>query len=245
MDLAASEFAESDLGDMMFFTQRAQMAVDAKNFGPQALGARALPADKIGKLRAARFRLLAALVDGARGAKPKAAARAQAMFDCWMQEQEENFQPADIARCRAAFEKAMAALRIVPVVAKAAPPPPMPKPMPAPAKMPGPFTVYFDFDKSNINAAAQKSITDIAAAHKQAKPSALLLGGHTDRAGDGSYNNTLSRMRAQSVAAALIKFGVPVPKIKVDSFGETLTQVSTPDNKRERMNRRVVVNFRR
>ena len=171
------------------------------------------------------------------------------MFDCWMQEQEENFQPQDIIRCRAAFNAAMAALKIPPM-ARAMPAPkpkpkPMAKPMPAPARLPGPFTVYFDFDKSNINAAAQKSIIDIAAAHLQSKPGTLLLGGHTDRAGAGSYNDTLSRMRAQAVAAALIKTGIPVPKIKVDSFGEKLTQVSTPDNKRERMNRRVVVIFQR
>ncbi|MBT5838961.1 MAG: OmpA family protein, partial [Rhodospirillaceae bacterium] len=59
------------------------------------------------------------------------------------------------------------------------------------------------------------------------------------------YNDSLSRMRAQTVAAALIKTGIPTSKIRVDSFGENLTQVSTSNDKRERLNRRVVVIFRR
>ena len=29
------------------------------------------------------------------------------MYDCWVQEQEENFQPDDIARCRDGFLAAM------------------------------------------------------------------------------------------------------------------------------------------
>jgi OOP family OmpA-OmpF porin len=243
--LAKFEYQESDIGDMMFFTQRAKMAADASKFGPQAINGRALPANKIGALSGARARLVKALATGAKDRAPKQAARAQAMFDCWMQEQEENFQPPDIIRCRAAFNAAMAALKIKPVVTAKPAPKPMPKPMAAPAKLPGPFTVYFGFDKSGFDAAAQKSIIDIAAAHLTAKPSALLLGCHTDRAGAGSYNDTLVRMRAQSVAAALIKSCIPVSKIMFDSFGETLTQVSTPDSKRERMNRRVVVIFRR
>ena len=40
-----------------------------------------------------RARLMAALSAGARDKAPIQAANAQVMFDCWMQEQEENFQP--------------------------------------------------------------------------------------------------------------------------------------------------------
>jgi len=245
VDLSKSEYAESDIGDMTFFAKRGKMAAEAQNFGPQMISARALPANKVGALSGARARLMKALDQGGRGRAPKAAARAQAMFDCWMQEQEENFQPDDIIRCRAEFNAAMAKLKI-PVMAKAAPKPkPMPAPKPAPAKMPGPFTFNFDFNKFTINAAAQNSILDIAAAHLGAKPSAIMLGGHTDRAGSRDHNDSLSRHRAQTVAAALIKTGIPTSKIKVDSFGEARTQVSTADNKRERLNRRVVVTFQR
>jgi OOP family OmpA-OmpF porin len=245
VELSKSEYSESDIGDMIFFAKRGKMAAEAQSFGPQKISARALPANKVGALSGARARLVKALAGGGKTRAPKAAARAQAMFDCWMQEQEENFQPDDIIRCRVEFNAAMAKLKI-PMMAKAAPAPKtMPAPKPAPAKLPGPFTVYFDFDSMNINAAAKKSIIDIAVAHLESKPGTILLGGHTDRAGSNGYNDSLSRMRAQSVAAALIKTGIPTSKIRVDSFGENLTQVSTSNNKRERLNRRVVVIFRR
>ena len=243
VELSRSEYSESDIGDMIFFAERGKMAAEAMNFGPQMVSARALPANKVGALSGARERLVKALAGGAKGRAPKHAARAQAMFDCWMQEQEENFQPEDIIRCRAEFNAAMAKLKM-PMMAKAAPKP-MPAPMPAPEKLPGPFTVYFDFDKMDINAAAKKSIIDIAVAHLESKPGTIMLGGHTDRSGSNDYNDSLSRMRAQTVAAALIKTGIPTSKIRVDSFGENLTQVSTSNDKRERLNRRVVVIFRR
>ena len=91
-------------------------------------------------LSAARERLVAALAGGAADKDPANAARAQVMFDCWMQEQEENFQPAHIAACRDGFTDAMgiveAALKPAPapVAAKPAPQPvaatPAPKPDP-------------------------------------------------------------------------------------------------------------------
>ena len=50
---------------------------------------------------------MAALTAGARDKAPIQAANAQVNFDCWMQEQEENFQPDDIARCRSGFTQAL------------------------------------------------------------------------------------------------------------------------------------------
>jgi OOP family OmpA-OmpF porin len=45
---------------------------------------------------------------GAASAKPAMAARAQAMFECWTQEQEENNQQDHIDRCRIQFFIALA-----------------------------------------------------------------------------------------------------------------------------------------
>ena len=66
-------------------------------------------------LTAARARLMAALDAGGREVAPEHAAGAQGGFDCWMQEQEEDLQPADIEACKKAFmfhmEKLEAALK--------------------------------------------------------------------------------------------------------------------------------------
>src|SRR3546814_7146483 len=62
----------------------------------------------VGTLTSSRERLMAVLAAGAAQSDPTQAAEAQVAFDCWMQEQEENFQPDDIAACRDRFEAAMA-----------------------------------------------------------------------------------------------------------------------------------------
>ncbi len=103
VDLAASEYAEGDYWDSDAFATRAISAGSGQMVGPEQIDRRALPADKIGELKDARRRLTMALSDGAAERKPAEAAHAQVMFDCWMQEQEENFQPEDIARCRGAL----------------------------------------------------------------------------------------------------------------------------------------------
>src|SRR3546814_9403997 len=77
---------------------------------PEAISARDLPGNMVGTLSSARARLMAVLADGAAQSDPIQAAEAQVAFDCWMEQQEENFQPDDIAACRDRFEAAMAIL---------------------------------------------------------------------------------------------------------------------------------------
>ncbi len=57
----------------------------------------------MGELTSARQRLVGTLNKGAAEKVPEETARAQTGFDCWMQEQEENFQPNDIEACRSQF----------------------------------------------------------------------------------------------------------------------------------------------
>ena len=108
--LAVMERDESDWADAEFFSSRAQTASMGKSFGPQNMNARDIPSDKMRALSKARARLMRALDNGGAKVLPQAAARAQAMFDCWMQEQEENFQPKDIEACKKGFMKAIAKL---------------------------------------------------------------------------------------------------------------------------------------
>ena len=110
LDLSESEFAEGDYRDSDVFAGRATMAATGSVFGPEDLDARKLPSYAKGSLAEGRRRLLTAFDGGARSKDPAQAARAQTMFDCWMQEQEEDFQPDDIARCRGGFMNALAAI---------------------------------------------------------------------------------------------------------------------------------------
>jgi OOP family OmpA-OmpF porin len=56
-----------------------------------------------------RVKLIAALATG-RTEQPKTAAKAQAAFDCWIEQQEQGWQLADIATCHGEFATALAEL---------------------------------------------------------------------------------------------------------------------------------------
>lgn len=66
--------------------------------------------DKIPELAAARERLVHVLCLGARDIAPVMTARAQAHFDCWVEQQEEGWQKNDIAWCRSEFHKSIQAV---------------------------------------------------------------------------------------------------------------------------------------
>src|SRR3546814_15175491 len=90
-----------------------------------------------------------------------------------MEQQEENFQPDDIAACRDRFEAAMAILE----EEEAPAPPPPTAPMAEPIL--GPFTVYFDFDDADLNAHARMELAQvIEAAAPSATKSVSILETH-------------------------------------------------------------------
>ncbi len=245
VELAEMEAAEADWLDADVFTLRARSVLDGNNPAPEEISARDLPADMVGTLSNARVRLVQALSDGAAQKAPEAAAMAQVMFDCWMQEQEENHQPADIAACRADFEmwmqKVDAALE--PVVT--APPEPVPavEPVQEPVVVPGAMIIFFDFDSAAIAEGEQITIAEAVRTFRESGASTLALIGHTDRSGSNDYNALLSKKRVDAIADALRARGIADSDIKVASSGETNPAIDTADGVKERLNRRVVITF--
>ena len=250
LGLSEGEYKEGDYQDSDAFAMRAIAAGGGKMVLPEEVSARPLPADSVNALKDARDRLATAFQRGAIDKMPKEAATAQVMFDCWMQEQEENFQPEDIAACRADFLNAMGkiedALKPKPMAAK---PAPMPAPKPAPKakmmpKIPGPFVIMFDFNSAKLDTAAQAIISVASGEAGTFKPTRIVVRGHTDRAGNNAYNEKLSQRRAEAVAKGLAAAGVK-SKIAVSHHGEDQPEVTTEDGKREAANRRVEIGFQR
>ncbi len=239
LQLSQSEFDEGDYRDSDEFAVRARTAAAGGTVGPEEIDARKLPGDMEGALSSARGRLVAALQSGAAAKLPGKAAHAQVMFDCWMQEQEENFQPDDIAACRGGFMDALAkiedAVRPVPVAAA-------PEPAPAPAA-PVAFLVFFDFDSAKIPDDQQKIINDAVASLADKAPSRVVLSAHADRAGEEDYNQALSEQRAVAVKAALAERGLVNVKVETAAYGETRPYVDTPDGVSEEQNRVVFVSI--
>ncbi|MEQ9640040.1 MAG: OmpA family protein [Alphaproteobacteria bacterium] len=235
--LADMEGAESDWSDWEYFLEaKALPAAMGKEVQPDAIDSRDLPADKVALLTAARDRLFTAINLGGRTRAAQETADAQVAFDCWMQEQEENFQPADIEWCQKMF---IAAIEAAEAKMK---PKPMAKPM-AP-KVAGRYLVYFGFNSAELNSEAVAAVAKAADDYKIGKPASLSVTGHTDRAGSTGYNARLANRRADAVTAALVKMGVPAGAIAESAKGETAPAVPTEDGMREEFNRRVEIFFK-
>lgn len=235
------------------FLARAAAVERGELVNPESLAQRTLPAYAVRDLSLARERLVTALNKGARGMHPKPAAEAQAMFDCWMEQQEENIQPHDVHACRQGFEEAMAMIEPAPAPPPKLEPPPPPPPPPPPAaacpklscpKTPISFIVYFDFDRYELTAVARDTLQQVVTAIRERNPTHVTITGHADRAGAESYNEPLSRRRLNVVIAALRQAGILEQQLIGGSyFGERSPRVATPDGARNPENRRVEINF--
>lgn len=200
LDQAEGEYAEYDYSRSDIFAERAIAAASGNAPEPVMLENWDIPEANFGELSQARARLVAALDASGRSKAPTSAAHAQVMFDCWVEEQEENIQPEDIAACRNAFFGAIVAVEIAlrpapepmadPVVEEPAPEP-MALPEPDPASTH--YVIYFDFNSAEISDDATHTIGDAVAATRQLKVGNMLIMAHTDRAGASDYNQNLAR----------------------------------------------------
>lgn len=232
LDLARSEYNEGDYWDSDAFARRAKFAARGNAVAPEEIVARKLPAEHVGELTDARASLVSALDAGVAAKDPANAAKAQVMFDCWMQEQEENWQPDDIAACRDGYIAAMDGL--APLLA-AAPAPP--------AAQPAKYVVYFGSNKAELDRAAMAVIQEAKAAASKLEGATVRVSGNADRDGDAAYNQMLSEMRADAVAKMLAAPENAVKAVVTEAHGELQPAVMTDDGVPNRRNRRVEISI--
>jgi len=125
----------------------------------------------------------------------------------------------------------------VPVIA---PPPPPPMAAPAPPKV---FLVFFDWDRDTITPEGMQIIQQAAATFRACGSVRLQVTGYTDASGSVGYNQRLSERRANNVAGALARLGVPRQAMSVSGRGKNDQRVPTADGVREPQNRRVEIVF--
>ena len=123
------------------------------------------------------------------------------------------------------------------------PPPPPPPPEPIAASPAGPrvFTVFFDWNRSDVGPHAMAVLQQAAGAYRAGGVVSVRVTGHTDTSGSVRYNQRLSERRAKHVADILVSLGVPAQAIALSGVGENDLAVPTPDGVREPHNRRVTV----
>lgn len=246
---AEVERAEGDYTHANLFLDKARPISTGELVLPEEPGGWKLPPGALDELTPARARLVSVLDRNGRGTMPALAARAQRLYDCWVEEWSENIQPDDIAACRAGFEKAVAqledGLKPKPVAAAAPPPPPPPPPAPEPLVFTRDvierFIVYFDFDSTYLTARNLAVVRRAAESVAGAKSYSIAVRGHTDRAGSDAYNDKLAKERTDAVAKGLAAFGIAAGQVKTLDFGERQPAVATADGVRARSNRRVEI----
>jgi len=236
--LADFEVGEYDFDDASKYAARARAAGNGEVVQPYVPSEWDIGAEFLPDLESSRVRLLEALDGGGRDVAPVDAAKAQAMYDCWVEQQEEGHQADHIAHCRGGFEYH---LGLVVQALKPAEEPVAEAPAEEEAALK--YIIYFAFDSAVVADSAKGVISEIAAQAASAGPSAITVAGHADRAGSDEYNLQLSKARADAVAALLAADGVSADLLQVTEFGESMPLVQTDDGVPNPENRRVEIEF--
>ncbi len=238
-----------DYPDALHFARKGLAAAAGEVVMPEPISDWNLMPQHMEELGTARGRLVVAFDLGAREVAPQQSAVAQARFDCWIEQQEENWQEKDIIECKNAFMEAMNTLEGMikpqgaeqfPAPVEQAAPPVAAEPMKAEDAM---YLVFFDWDSAAISAAGESVLDAVAAEAKSKNLNMIKVVGHTDSSGTKPYNAKLAMKRANAVRDALTKRGIDANLLQVDGRGETELLVQTADNIREPANRRAQVSF--
>ena len=123
----------------------------------------------------------------------------------------------------------------------AMPEPPAPRPRSAACDSPLAATLFFDWDSVVLPANADETLAFVTDNKQACGWNSFTVTGHTDRSGSDGYNDSLSRRRAEAVAARLQATGLNASALTVSGRGESEPKVSTADGERNPTNRRVEV----
>ncbi|MEM7506654.1 MAG: OmpA family protein [Pseudomonadota bacterium] len=170
----------------------------------------------------AEYDSVVAAINANKDARPAECARAQAMWDQYLEAIRGGdsycITPAD---ARALFDEALAAC--------------------TGQTFGDNFVVFFGFNRTNLTDQARATLDEVVAAVNAMGTTALSVIGHADTVGSQSYNQGLSERRARRVANALVDRGVPSGGMTLAGRSENDLAVQTGDNVREPKNRRVEI----
>jgi OmpA-OmpF porin, OOP family len=111
-----------------------------------------------------------------------------------------------------------------PVAANPPPPPPPPPPIT--------YTVYFDYNSSQLSPAGREVVRFAADGYKARPPSSVQVAGYTDPSGSAGYNQRLSLRRANAGVAELQSDGVPQSALVVSGQGESSNEPTPSQDRR-------------
>jgi outer membrane protein OmpA-like peptidoglycan-associated protein len=197
--------------------QQAESGVEPPLWTPEQLG--------VNGDAAALYQEVATVINANKAARPEACARAQAMWDQYLEALRADaagaicLLPAD---AKALLDEALAACGAAPAQAAN-------------------FIVYFGFDRTNLTDRARQTLDEVVQAVQSMGATALSVVGHADTVGSVEYNQGLSEARARRVGEGLVERGIPGGAMTLAGRSELQPAVQTGDGVREPLNRRVEI----
>ena len=188
--------------------QQAESGVEPPLWTPEQLG--------VNGDAQAMYQDVVAVINANKAARPEACARAQAMWDQYLESLRADaagaicLLPADT---RALLDEALAACGA------------------APAPEAANFLVYFGFDRTNLTDRARQTLDEVVQAVQSMGATALSVVGHADTVGSVEYNQGLSEARARRVGDGLVERGIPGRR---DDAGRSLRAAARRPDRRRR-----------
>jgi OOP family OmpA-OmpF porin len=221
-------------GNTEIFARKGLRAATGETVLPEDPAQWSISDGEAGQLVQDRQKLLNLLDNGGRKEAPIPGAVAQARFDCWV-ERAEKSDTEDVSVCRsqfyAALEQIQAALN-----------------KPAPVVQhdelhEAMFLVFFDWNKSHVTPSAEIVLDTVADQARRLHAHRIVITGNADLTGTDRYNQKLSMLRAQAVAAALESRGFDPGMMETIAHGDQTPLVPTGKGVREPANRRAEIRF--
>jgi outer membrane protein OmpA-like peptidoglycan-associated protein len=101
--------------------------------------------------------------------------------------------------------------------------------------------VLFDTGRAELNPGASRKLDQLAQFLAEHKERRVQIDGFTDSVGTESYNEELSRRRADAVKSALMVRGVDASRISTQGYGKAYPVANNSDSGGRQLNRRVEV----
>jgi outer membrane protein OmpA-like peptidoglycan-associated protein len=250
LDYAEQQAKNYDWYDSMIFADKGLLTAYDHEVGPEDLNNWDIPLEILPVMEKVRADLLAAMTPQNMVERPAIVAEAQFYFDCWVENQDDNSWPEEIAYCRDHLRDRLAELSDTsyldsdhPVASASSDAMALAAPRKSVESAVDSVTyiVFFDWGQYQLNETGAFVVdTVIDTLYDQTRYD-IVLNAHTDRSGADQYNQMLSMKRAESVKARLVAGGIKAEVIKIYAFGESDTPTKTKDGAREKANRRVEI----
>lgn len=101
--------------------------------------------------------------------------------------------------------------------------------------------VLFDFDKATLKPGGQRAVNELSNFLREYPERKVMIEGFTDNIGSDSYNEELSRRRADAVRMALTSNGISTGRIQIRGYGEQYPVANNNTEAGRQRNRRVEV----